>query len=268
MDRFKKILAIVLGIGLLNGCFGLNLFAKVEGSKLREKRYGIVLDYYFKKSGMDYSKFKKQKDPTWSPTDSFNPETIEEKNKPTKENVANLLAFYLMFSGNLNNFKKTNFINKKSKKRLNESVLNIFILLPCLIGTTTEDCILNEDEMKWIKKNLTKQSLRKVKITEEMLKKAKDVIVKFMDSLSPFPIEKSNLNKLKELVKRRELKIYFEGEGKKKTNLQRKTIEKNANKYIENLEKIKSFVLNSKLEDVKKAVLNFEDFYVRITSSR
>ncbi len=122
--------------------------------------------------------------------------------------------------------------------------------------------------MKWIKKNLTKESLRKVKITEEMFKKAKDEIVKFMDSLSPFPLEKSNLNKIKELVKRRELKIYFEGEGKKKTNSQRKTIEKNANKYIENLEKIKSFVLKSKLEDVKKAVLNFEDFYVRITSSR
>ena len=173
-----------------------------------------------------------------------------------------------MVSGNLNNFKETNFINKKLKKRLNESVLNIFLLLPCLIGTTKEDCVLiNGDEMKWLKKNLTKESLRKVKITEETFKKAKHDIVKFMDSLTPFPIEKSNLNKLKELIKRRELKIYFEGEGKKKTNSQRKEIEKNANKYIENLVKIKNFVLNSKLEDVKKAVLNFEDFYIRITSS-
>ena len=265
MIKIKKMLATVLGVGLLNVCFGLTLFAKSEDFKLKEKRYGIVLDYYFENSGMDYGKFKKQEDPTYSPTENFNLEILEERNKPTKKNVTNLLAFYLMVSGNLNNSKK-NFINKKSKKRLNESVLNIFLLLPCLIGTTKEDCVLNGDEMKWLKKNLTKESLRKVKITEEMFKKAKYDIVKFMDSLTPFPIEKSNLNKLKELIKRRELKIYFEGEGKKKTNSQRKEIEKNANKYIENLVKIKNFVLNSKLEDVKKAVLNFEDFYIRITS--
>ncbi len=125
---------------MLNGCFGLKLFAKVEGSKLRQKRYGIVLDYYFNKSGMDYSKFKKQKDPTCSPTENFfNLEILEERNKPTKENVANLLAFYLMVGGNLNDFEKTNFINKKSKNHLKKSVLNIFSLLTCLIGTTTED---------------------------------------------------------------------------------------------------------------------------------
>ena len=78
MIKIKKMLATVLGVGLLNVCFGLTLFAKSEDFKLKEKRYGIVLDYYFENSGMDYGKFKKQEDPTYSPTENFNLEILDE----------------------------------------------------------------------------------------------------------------------------------------------------------------------------------------------
>ncbi len=244
----KKLKIFALLFSLIFCCFGLTGAVKVknEGFAKSEKTYSIVLDYSFENSaGMKYSN-KKQINPL-ELEENF--ELFKEKNKPTKENVSSVLAFYLMFNEFLNNAGKN--ISEEKKK---ESVFNValnFFILTRLIGTTGEVCDLNKEELEWLEKNMTSENLRKVEITEEMLKKARKDVVKEIDA------KKSFFN-FKELKKCEEFK--------KLTKKARIKVEKNVLNYAKNLEKIKNLVLNVKLEDVKKAVSNFKECGVRVVN--
>ena len=244
----KKLKIFALVFSLIFCCFGLTGAVKVknEGFSDSEKTYSIVLDYFFENSGMKYSEFKSQENPL-ELEENF--ELFKEKNKPTKENVANLLALYLMFNEFLNNAGKN--ISEEKKK---ESVFNValnFFILTRLIGTTGEVCGLSKEELEWLEKNMTSESLRKVEITEEMLKKARKDVVKEIDA-------KNSYFNFKELKKCEEFK--------KLTKKARIKVEKDIANYIKNLEKIKNLVLNAKLEDVKKAVSNFKECGVRVVN--
>ncbi len=251
----KKLKIFVLLFSLIFCCFGLNGAAKVKNS---EKTFSIVLDYYFDKSGMKYSEFKSQKNPVDYSSFEKGVEFLKEENKPTKENVCNVLVFYLVVNAILNYAEKNKLINKISIKQFNESNLVNFFWLPRLIGTTGDVCGLSKKELKWLKNNITIENLRKVEITEETLKKAKDVIVKFMDSKISEILKQGNF---KDLVKKMS-KEYFKSKGKKIPEF----VKNRVFKYYENLDKIKKLVLNAKLEDVKKALSNFKECSVRVTN--
>lgn len=244
----KRLKIFSLVFSLIFCCFGLTGAVKVENEEdfktedfaETEKNCEIVLNYYFKDSGMKCSEFKKQENPL-DLEENF--EFFKEKNKPTKENVANLLALYLMFSEILNEAEKNKLINKRSIIQLNDNILNNFLFLTRSIGATANVHGLNEKELKWLKRNITKEKLRKVEITEEMLKKVKKKVIKIIEKAkSVFKLEE--FKKLPEEVKVKNEKCVF--------------------KYLKNLDKIKNFVLNAKLEDVKKAVSKFEECSVRV----
>ena len=118
-----------------------------------------------------------------------------------------------------------------------------------LIGRIGSVAGLNKKEVQWLKEKITSENFKKVKITEEKLKEIKEEI-------------KQQMKKMKETFKFKDLKE--DEEFKKMPKSSRIKLEKDFENHIKNLEKIKGFVLNSKLEDIKKAALNFKECGVRV----
>ncbi len=240
----KRVKIFALVFSLIFCCFGLTGAVKVKNEDFAEaeKNCEFVLDYYFEDSGMKCSEVKSRENPLDL---EKNFEFFKEKNKPTKENVANLLALYLMFNEILNYAEKNNLINKRSIIKLNDSILHNFLFLTRLIGRTTFNCGFSKKGLEWLNKDATKEKLKKVEITEEMLKKVKKKVIKIIDKTkSVFKLEE--FKKLPEEVKIGNEKYVF--------------------KYLKNLDKIKNFVLNAELEDVKKAVSKFKECSVRVVN--
>ena len=94
MSKIKKILPIVLGIGLLNGCFGLTIAAKppkttkVEELK-QEEKFVLYFDYCFKNLGME-KYFGNLKNPAKFKGDFSKLKVLN------KSDVNNALALFIM----------------------------------------------------------------------------------------------------------------------------------------------------------------------------
>ncbi len=239
MSKIKKILPIVLGIGLLNGCFGLTIAAKppkatkVEQNSKENKKvnyaYGFQFDYCFKNAGMEKN-YGKQENPAKFKGDFSKLKVLN------KSDVNNALALFIMVREALLSESKNNNILKHFFEHLDGNLVNLvtfnFIMYKRIhtSGTSASPGILSKKEVNELKRILTKEKLREVKITAEKLEEAKKIII----------------SNLKEAFKT------FTDMGILKNGV-----------TLNYKDRVKE-VENAKLEDVKKAAKDFEDCKLRI----
>ncbi len=236
MNKIKKILPIILVIGLLNGCFGLTIAAKApKATKVEQKSkenkkvnyaYGFQFDYCFKNAGMEKD-FGKQENPA-RVSGKFDENKIF-----NKTDVKDALAFAIMSTELIRKIKDKT-IKKNEDHYLDllaESNLTAPLKKIQVLGTTEGiygNDGLTKEQLNKFKKVLTKENFKKVEITKEKLEK----VVKHV-----IPILEKRIMQFKKT---------------KDTNLAR-----NLKNHIKEIK-------NAKLEDVKKAARNFADCKMRI----
>lgn len=195
MNKIKKILPIIFGIGLLNVCFGLTGAAQTteitqnyQVNKNEEKKYSVQFEYGFK-----YVVYGSGANDT------------EEMKK--KREVNNSLALYVMVKQAL---AESN--NAEIKKNL-DFYLD-FIASGNLLNPTKKVCVLSSgesSEMKIedaneLKRILTMNNLKRFEITEAKFYEAKQIlkgkieveISKFANSNNPDVVKilQNNLNEV------------------------------------------------------------------------
>ena len=233
MNIIKKLLPIVLGIALLNGCFGLTIAAKavkVEQKSKENKKvnyaYGFQFDYCFKNAGMEKN-YGKQENPARVSGE------FDENEIFNKTNVNHALALTIMARELIGKIKDEKI--KKSEDFYVGLLAEDILIAPYkkiqVLGTTEGFYGVNgltKKQLNEFKRVLTKENFKKVEITKEKLEK----------------VIKHAISMLKKRI--------TEFEKTKDINL------------VRNLKNHIKEIKNAKLEDVKKAAKDFADCKMRI----
>lgn len=175
-------LPIVLGIGLLNGCFGLTIAAKppkttkVEELK-QEEKFVLYFDYYFKNLGME-KYFGNLKNPAKFKGDFSKLKVLN------KSDVNNALALFIMIREVLSESAIKTLKEDLEFKLVNLVVFNFYGEKIGVLGTSASPGTLSKKEVNEFKRILTKENLRKVEITAKKLKKAKEYIISKLEGVT------------------------------------------------------------------------------------
>lgn len=236
----KKLLTLVLGLGLFSAGFSLKTAAKEvkttkfeqSGNVNKKEKYGFQLDYCFKNAGMEKN-FGKQENPAKKDYENFKLAEM-----PNKTNVNHALALYVMLKKTLRESLNED-VKKDLEFKLQNLVLFNFVIFKNLgvLGTTSWLGICSKKELLEYEKILKLENLKKVKIDKNKLDEAKKEIV---------------------LILNEAIKTYEEGED---------AVEYDANEakyFIENYKNKIRNIKNAKLKDVKKAAEDMKLCRLRI----